>query len=77
MRNIKEIHVEITTTKENLLEKLIAQMTSNVITGLASQELSEEEVNATLVLNKKKIANDANVITELVFKSLTAEQPAE
>ena len=71
------MHVEITTTKENLLEKLIAQMTNNVIAGLASQELSEEEVNATLVLNKKKIANDANVITELVFKSLTAEQPAE
>lgn len=69
--------MEITTTKENLLEKLIAQMTSNVIAGLASQELSEEEVNATLVLNKKKIANDANVITELVFKSLAAEQPAE
>ena len=69
--------MEITTTKENLLEKLIAQMTNNVIAGLASQELSEEEVNATLVLNKKKIANDANVITELVFKSLTAEQPAE
>ena len=68
--------MEITTTKENLLEKLIAQMTNNVIAGLASQELSEEEVNATLVLNKKKIANDANVITELVFKSL-AEQPAE
>jgi hypothetical protein len=68
--------VEITTTKENLLEKLVAQMTNNVIAGLASQELSEEEVNATLVLNKKKIANDANVITELVFKSLS-EQPAE
>ena len=68
--------MEITTTKENLLEKLVAQMTNNVIAGLASQELSEEEVNATLVLNKKKIANDANVITELVFKSLS-EQPAE
>lgn len=67
--------MEITTTKENLVENLIKQMTNNVTAGLAGKDLNQEEIDATLVLNKKKIDNDANVIAELVFKSLTTDQP--
>lgn len=59
--------MEITTTQENLTEKLIAKMTQNVINGLEGKDLDQEEKDATLVLNKKKIANDANVIAGLVF----------
>jgi hypothetical protein len=68
--------MEITTNKETLVENLINQMTSNVISGLSGKDLDQEEIDATLVLNKKKIANDANVIADLVFKSF-AEHPAE
>lgn len=68
--------MEITTTKEVLAEKLIVKMTSNVLAGLAGKDLDQEEIDATLVLNKKKIHNDANVIAELVFRSFE-DQPAE
>ena len=68
--------MEITTNKETLAENLIAQMTKNVIAGLTGKDLDQEEIDATLVLNKKKIANDANVIADLVFKSF-ADQPEE
>ena len=68
--------MEITTNRDNLVEKLLAQMTNNVIAGLTGKDLDQEEIDATLVLNKKKIANDANVIADLVFKSF-AEQPVE
>lgn len=68
--------MEITTTQEVLAAKLIAQMTNNVVAGLTGKDIDQEEIDATLVLNKKKIANDANVIADLVFKSF-AEQPAE
>lgn len=61
--------MEITTTQENLVEKLIVQMEKNVLKGLEDKDLNEEERQATLVLNKKKIANDANVIAGLVFTS--------
>jgi hypothetical protein len=67
--------MEITTTRENLVENLIKQMTSNVISGLSGKDLDQEEIDATLVLNKKKIDNDANVIADLVFTSLKTDQP--
>jgi hypothetical protein len=67
--------MEITTTRENLVENLIKQMTSNVISGLSGKDLDQEEIDATVVLNKKKIDNDANIIADLVFTSLKTDKP--
>lgn len=64
-----EGNMEITTTEDNLVEKLKAQMAKNILKGLEEKELDEEERQATLVLNKKKIANDAVIIAALVFSS--------
>lgn len=62
--------MEITTTKENLVEKLADQMTKNLVNNLAAKDLTDEEREATIVLNKKKIANDSVVIADLVFTAL-------
>lgn len=61
--------MEITTTQENLVEKLEAQMAKNLVNNLATKDFNDEEREATIVLNKKKIANDASVIAALVFTS--------
>ena len=62
--------MEITTTHENLVEKLKAKLASNLTASLADKDLNDEEKAAQLVLAQRGIANDANVITNLVFDAL-------
>lgn len=59
--------MEITTTQENLVEKLFAQIMKNVATQLEPQDLTEEELLANIALAKKPALNDANTIANLVF----------
>jgi hypothetical protein len=66
--------MEITTTHELLLEKLTAQVTLNVLASLSQNDLTPEEVDASMVLNKRNIDRDAKAIADLVFASFT---PAE
>jgi len=62
--------MEITTTHENLVEKLKAKLEANLIATLADRDLTDEEKAAQVVLAKRKINNDANAITNLVFEVL-------
>ena len=61
---------------DTVLEKVTNQMLLNVENNAKAQGLSEEEVAATVVLNKKKIAKDAQGIT-VFFTSLYVETPKE
>lgn len=67
--------------ENEILEKIIAKMESNVRNSAAAQGLNEEEVNATVVLNRKKIAEDAGKLA-VFFKeafgfAAQAELPTE
>ena len=59
--------MEITTTHENLVEKLNAQILKNVEAQISTQDLTDEEKAANLVLAKRASLNDATAITNLVF----------
>ena len=61
--------MEITTTHELLLEKLTAQITLNVLATVSQNDLTPEEVEASMVLNKRNIERDAKAVTDLVFAS--------
>lgn len=62
--------MEITTTHENLVEKLKVKLAANLTASLADKDLTDEEKAAQLVLAQRGIDNDANVITGLVFEAL-------
>ena len=59
--------MEITTTHENLVEKLNAQILKNVEAQLSTQDLTDEEKAANLVLAKRAALKDAEEIANLVF----------
>jgi len=59
--------MEITTTQENLVEKLFAQIMKNAAAQLEPQDLTEQEVLASIAFAKKPALNDANTIANLVF----------
>ena len=62
--------MEITTTQENLVEKLNAQILKNVEAQLSTQDLTDEEKAANLVLAKRAALKDAEAITNLVVQAL-------
>jgi hypothetical protein len=62
--------MEITTTQENLVEKLKAKLEANLKVTLESQDLNDEEKAAQVVLAQRGINNDATVIAKLVFDAL-------
>ena len=62
--------MEITTTQENLVEKLNVQILKNVEAQLSQQDLTDEEKAANLVLAKRAAFKDAEAIANLVFVSL-------
>lgn len=61
---------------DTILEKVTNQMLSNIANNARGQGLSEEEVEATVVLNKKKIAKDAQNLA-VFFTGLYVEKPAD
>jgi hypothetical protein len=62
--------MEITTTQENLVEKLNAQILKNIEAQLSTQDLTDEEKAANLVLAKRAALKDAEAITNLVVQAL-------
>jgi len=62
--------MEITTTQENLVEKLNVQILKNVEDQLSQQDLTDEEKAANLVLAKRAAIKDAEAIANLVFVAL-------
>jgi hypothetical protein len=61
---------------DTVLEKVTNQMMANVEKNAQAQGLSEEEVLATMVLNKKKIANDAQNLA-VFFTGIYVQAPTE
>lgn len=61
---------------DTILEKITTKMLSNLAENAKAQGLTEEEVNATVVLNKKKITQDAQNIAVFVT-GLYVTPPAE
>ena len=53
--------------ENEILEKIITKMENNVRAQAFASGMSEEEVNATLVLNRKKVKEDAEKL-EIFFK---------
>lgn len=62
--------MKITTTDKDLLEKLNTVILKNVEEQLSTQDLTDEEKAANLVLAKRAALKDAEAITNLVVKAL-------
>lgn len=58
---------------DDVLPKILAKMEANVKTSAAAQGLSEEEVEATWILNRKKVTEDAEKLA-VFFKEAFAEE---
>jgi len=61
--------MEITTTKELLVENIIKYFNADLMIKLEETDLDQDEKDANVVLSKKKILSDANNIADIVFKS--------
>ena len=59
--------MEITTTQENLVEKLSSKILKNVEAEVATRDLNDEEKAANVILAKRKIEADSVAIANLVF----------
>jgi len=63
--------VDITTTSEDLVEKIYTELYNATLKNLQAQDLTEEEVNANMVLTKKNIERDSNAIVDIVVRALS------
>ena len=78
-------NMEIVVKKEELVQKLIDQFVANVVKSCQDNNLTEEETQAHIIVNKRKIIQDASNIASLVFVAYgvvdapvdTAEEKAE
>ena len=61
--------MEITTTKEELVQNLTKYFTTDLSENLDKSGLDQEEKDANLVISRKRIAADAEGIASVVFKS--------
>lgn len=61
---------------DTILEKILEKVTGNISANARAQGLDEEEVAATIVLNKKKLALDAQNLA-VFFTGLYVEAPVE
>ena len=62
--------MKISTTDKDLIEKLNTVILKNVEEQLSTQDLTDEEKAANLVLAKRAALKDAETITNLVVKAL-------
>jgi hypothetical protein len=65
--------MEITTTKEELKQKLESYFLEDFTKTLESAELDEDEKEANLVLSKKKRKADAQGLADIIFKAYGIE----
>jgi hypothetical protein len=61
--------MKITTTKEELKQKLESYFLEDFIKTLESTELDEDEKEANLVLSKKKRKTDSEGLADMIFKA--------
>jgi hypothetical protein len=61
--------MEITTTKELLVENLINYFNADFLKSLEEVDLDEDEKEANIILSRKKIKADAEGLATVVFKS--------
>ena len=61
--------MEITTTRELLVENLNKYFTADFIKNLEETDLDQDEKDANIILSRKKIKADAEGIATVVFKS--------
>jgi hypothetical protein len=61
--------MEITTTKELLVENLIKYFNADFLKSLEEADLDQDEKDANVILSKKKIKADAEGLATIVFKS--------
>jgi hypothetical protein len=61
--------MEITTTKEELVQNLTKYFTTDLSNNLDKAGLDQDEKNANMVLSRKKIAADAEGLATVIFKS--------
>jgi hypothetical protein len=61
--------MEITTTKELLVESLIKYFNSDFLKSLEEADLDQDEKEANIILSRKKIKADAEGLATVVFKS--------
>lgn len=51
--------MDIVINSDEMLQKIFDKMIENTVNAAKSQGLDEEEVNATIILNKKRIIQEA------------------
>ncbi len=61
--------MQITITKEELIDNLKTLFSNEFKDSLEETDLDEDEKNANVVLSKKRIAQDAENIANVVFKA--------
>jgi len=61
--------MEITTTKELLVESLIKYFNADFLKSLEDADLDQDEKDANIILSRKKIKADAEGLATVVFKS--------
>lgn len=61
--------MEITTTKELLVENLTKYFNADFLKSLEEVELDQDEKEANIVLSRKKIKADAEGLANIIFKS--------
>lgn len=70
--------MELSINKEELNTKLVELFTNNLLMNASQQNLDQEEISAHLILNKKKIAQDAQNVVNIVFAAYgVVDTPAE
>ena len=61
--------MEITTTKELLVENLVKYFNADFLKSLEEVDLDQDEKYANIILSRKRIKADAEGIASVVFKS--------
>jgi hypothetical protein len=73
--SLKVENMKFEVDTDTILETILAKITKNVEDNSRAQGLNDEEVAATLVLNKKKLATDAQNLA-VFFTGLYVQAPA-
>jgi hypothetical protein len=74
--SLKVENMKFEVDTDTILETVLAKITQNVENNSRAQGLSDEEIAATLVLNKKKLAADAQNLA-VFFTGLYVSEPTE
>ncbi len=65
----RDITMEITTTQELLEEKIFNYLSEDFLNSLKETDLDEDEKHANVILSRKRTAENAKNIANIVFKA--------